>query len=551
VRNLNLGSEPTILEGSSSIPYFAGLVLGQIFFNFIFIIGTLTFKKAVFSISNLPYSVWLKKINFFFLTLTLGLSLSSVPYYSFDYLLGSPLGFVSQDKAFSKSILSQNELEDPNRLLTSIDGGFPLTIDTDISYFDRANYGDQLGFFQKNFEELNYQSEYAWTSRRDKKPNLYTSAQTTKTTILQFFQAQTNQTDSAIIDEDGPRTVQSKLPDWFKKSTGKDRQKLKKRFETNYGDMKESENFVLGDSFGTFPLYNDTKTPSEKTIKKKFYSNPIYQLLLNSEIDAYLKRSPDHVLTGKEESDIFLKRKFLTDYYDTMRAYQKIPYHEEFQEFFQGSKTFVDRAYHHQFKGNLKVVSKYFNLSWNQDALFREGSVATGEQSLLKYDQPLYLSNDLEEHEELDKPLLSSPFLELSESIPFYLGYDENSGQVITTRFGADSPTSRGPNSDWERWPVSRERLLVMEKSGSSSFVTLFRSSLNPDMKSILSTLLMTRNSDNITAEVSNFKLSGKLKYFGKTVPAHLKYIGKSYSEPLTPNYGGLMWSGDQSETKN
>ena len=560
LKNVSLGSEPTVFEGFSNFNYLLGLILGHIFFSFVFVFLSLNLKKAFFSISKLPYSLWLKKMNFVFLSVTLGLSLTSLPYYSFDYLLAAPLGFISQDKSFSKSIFAQNELEDPNRLLTSLDGFFPLTLDTDISYFDRGDYGGQQGFFKKNFEELNYQGEYAWSSRRDKKPNLYTAAQTTKTTILDFFQGNLdkNQEDSSGNLQPIVRVGQSKLSDSSKKSYGNDRQKLKTRFETNY-EENQSEGFVLGSSFNTFPLFNDTLVPSlEKSIKKKFYSNPVYKTLLHSEIDSYLTRSPDAFLSGKEESELFSKRKFLSDYYDSIRAYQKVPYQDDFQEFFQGSKSYVDRAYHHQFKGNLRVVSQYFDLSLNQDALERElFSQGEQEESVLKYDQPLFFTNDLTEHEELNIPLVLDPFLEPSESFPFYFGYDPNSGQVITTRFGTDSKMSRGPSADWQGWPLSKKVLSELEEKGDCSFVTLFHSTLNPDMKDVLflsisidpsENVSMDSSSDPLASNLKSFKRNAPLEYLtlGKNLPAHLKYLDKDSSNSLIPNYGGVIWPGNQ-----
>lgn len=538
--HLNVTSVSSVLETPTlGFPYFLGLILGHIFFHAIFLIGTLSLKKAFFSISKLPYSVWLRKMNFAFLTLTLGLSLTSIPFYSFDYFFGSPLGFTSQDQAFSKSIFVQNELEDGNRLLTSLDSAYPFTISTDISHFDRGNYvSEQPGFFQKSFEELNYQSEYAWTNRRDKKPNLYSSAQTTKTTILEFFQGKRDVSDDSSLLEE-PLTIPVKLPDSFKKSMGKDRQKMKKRFETNYGDMRESENLKLGESFLTFPLSkNDVYNIQEKAVRKKYFSNPIYHFLLYFDIDRYLQRSAEEPFLN--EAELFSKMRFLREYYDTMRSYQQIPYKEEFQEFFQGSKSYVDRAYHHQFKGNLKVVSRYFDLSLTQDALLRNDLKTDDSigKSVLSFDQPLDLESPFEEHEELEMAPLGSPFFELSESMPFYLGYDEDlSSPVLTTR------SSRGESAIWKGWPLSRTRLLEMEKKGSSGVVTLFHSSLNPDMKTILTTLAMTKDTDHINVDVSHVDMSNQ-PFLGTTVPAHLKFFGKSASEPLIPNAGGFVWSG-------
>jgi hypothetical protein len=526
LKNVTVSSSPTFLDiESAQTGYVLGLLVGHIFFSFIFIFLSLQLKKAFFSFSKLPYSVLLKKLNFVCLSVTLGLSLTSIPFYSFDYLLGAPLGFISQDKALSKSVFAQNELEDPNRLLTSLDGIVPYRIDTDISYFDRANFGDQPGFFQRTFEELNYQGEYAWISRRDKKPNLYTSAQTTKTTILDFFKSGR---DEPIKEEESPtvgpvvRTPHSKPSDSLKKSNSKDRPKLKRRFDENYEENR-SLGFILGDAFAP-PLETEV-SPLEKRIKGKFALNPIYTKLLDAEVDAYLNRSPDSILSGKEESELFFKRKLLIDYYDTLRQYTLSPYKEDFQAIFQGSKSFVDRVFHHQFKGTSKNLKSYFPLSFNSSAQFFEkdgvDSPTEREDFILKYDQPLFASQDFPEHEELDSPeSIDKPFLEVSDSTPLYLCWDATSNKMsLTNDFSPGMSSVVSPL--WKNWPVSKED--SVKYAGFK--ILLDESTENPDLKSLL---------------IPNGKSSEI-----HTMPSHFKYLGKMH-EQLAPNYGGFVWPGSQ-----
>ena len=595
--NVTFGNQPSLLTlggtatANSHFSYFVGILLGHICFSGIFIGLSVAFKNGLFTLSKLPYSVWLKRVNAVFLVGILGLSFSSTPYYSLDYLLAGPLGFISQDKLLDSSIFSQRNTQDPSRLLTSMDIIFPFSIDTDISYFDRGDYGEQPGFFKRNYEELNYQGEYAWLVRRDKKPNLYLSAQTTRTKIRDLFQFdpnEINQNDTTNLkSENSVKKIANVTPyqPTVIQKTG-DRLKVKKRYEENYDESRANDTFLISESLNNFPQTDVSLAPLETTLKQKYYTNRVYKTLLNVEIDAFLKRQPkSYELTSDEENTVFRKRYLLAKYYDTIRAYQQLPYRDEFNEFFQGSKTFVDRAYHHQFKGNLGTVKRLFAVTFDGNS-----------DAILKYDQPLLIDNQNAKneliHEELSlidnsqKDLTPktdwnnlidfkasdiiqkstfpinvgagnevSPLLESQDSTPFYLGWDNEKRQMILTkRFvpqlanHIDLEMKKVTNKEFDSflkttnhnlpneraftfttWPLKKDKVMEVKSKTNNQAVTLFEPTTNPEMLSILKIVSASRGGN---VEIFSF-------------PTNMRFMNKT-PEHLAPNQGGLVWPGSQ-----
>ena len=583
---LNFSNQSSLLTlngiGSfgTNFSYILGLFLGQVFFSLFLLALTLFIRKSLLTISGLPYSVWLKQTNFLFLTFLVGCNLSSIPYYGLDYLLTKPLGFVSQDKIFEESFLTGNNIKDPSRLLTSVDSFSPISLDTNISQFDRDNYGDQTRFFKHTFEELNYQGEYAWLIRRDKKPDLYSSGETTKTRIRNLFQGEEAQSDkkSPEVMSQPERTSNDNPNQLIFDSIvqSNDKQKLRKRFVDFYDETKEKDNFLIGESFESFPLLGTPQTPAEITLKQKYYANGVYKNLLNTEIDAFLNRQPkEYALTSGEEVELFKKRSALSQYYDTIRVYEKIPYQLEFKDIFQGSKSFVDRPYNHQFKGNLHVVRRLF-------AVTLDNNENEDQKSILKYDMPLFRDPQKNQnyllHEELTpQSITNKPFLEFNDSTPFYLGWDNQSRQMILTqRFlpTADSlqfPTSVLPagspvkqllkelkqsasqaqqiivpetyidvlkstnNSssrlEFTTWPLDKYKLKELKAKANNKIITLYEPLENPEMNTISSTLKVQPLSEIFTNENASF-------------PVNMKYLGK-VPDHLVPNTGGLVWPGN------
>lgn len=573
--NLNLTNDPSLLSSGttgsiSHFGYFGGILIGHILFSGLFMALAYLIKDGLFVLSKLPYSIWLNRVNSILLVVIIGISCSSIPYYSLDYLATSSFGFVSQDKALENSIFAQKDVKDPSRLLTSMDVVFPFPIDTDISYFDRGEYGEQPNYFKRSFEELNYQGEYAWLVRRDKKPNLFASAQTTRTTIRDLFQFEptpsSSQTTATTEDQSEDQTNIRESRKKFllksissKKGASLDRPRFKKRYDETYLETRANDSYLIGESFNGFPVLDGTPAPLEVALKQKYYGNKVYQTLLNLDVDAFINRQPtSYLLTPDEEAQIYQKRLLLAKYHDTIREYQKLPYKDEFNEFFQGSKTFVDRAYNHQFKGNLGVVRRLFAVTF-------DGDDNTSKKAVLKYDQPLFSSpnNNPFTHEEISSRVEdSSPFLELNDSTPFYLGWNNETRQmVLTKRFSSrvDSVnvnptlTETGKGNQPIRqffknqaveseakltfitWPLQKDTVLTLKTNSKTSndVITLFEPLANLETTPIAQVIIAGNNGN---PEVFSF-------------PANMRFFGK-VPERLAPNQGGFVWPGDGYQTR-
>ena len=239
--------------------------------------------------------------------------------------------------------------------------------------------------------------------------------------------------------------------------------------------------------------------PVENIIKKRYRLNPVYRALLQTDIDLFIARQPDHYkITQNQEANLFKKRQLLERYYNSIRYYSPVesatftkrhvteledphlPLQSERlqpgltengertaanpgsrkQENPNGSgslstppftKSFVEAIYHQQFKGTLSTVKRFFKLTFDDEQ-------NPNRNRILAYDQLLYKNRDSalsfpktkserfgdttsdekdhpSLHEELDVENIS-PFIEESNSAPIYAGWDEKARRfVITNRF--------------------------------------------------------------------------------------------------------------------
>lgn len=257
------------------------------------------------------------------------------------------------------------------------------------------------------------------------------------------------------------------------------------------------------------PLKKVKSLSTKNIIKRKFILNPIYKTLLETDIDAFMARQPiTYNIAPNQEYDLHKKRVILERYYNWLRYYS--PLQKNLQNLYNiensQPKSFVDSAFHHQFKGTFKIVKRLFPITfdsnlykWKSSTSLRGSTqyTANGKSKdlqensalnrILSYDQILYkelsanenpflheeilLTNDqinsqgiakaktkafvkskeLDEKlqlQELDedlnnfgkvvdtKGMFNTPFIEESDSSPFYAGWDETLRRfVITNNF--------------------------------------------------------------------------------------------------------------------
>ena len=469
--NLTFDTQTTIIESLPSATFFdflffhmsyiLGITIGCIFFNFLFGFLLLKINDLIVINVSFTYSRWLRYLNFGLISLIICFGISSLPFYSIDYLIGKPLGYVSEDKAFWGNIFSGDYGDKQSRLL-GYNSGFK-TIDTDVSYFDRGEYLEPK--FAQSFEDINYHGEYFWTSRVDRINTFGPQRQRGRDIAQGLFK---NLKKLAKFDkktkENINDTKKTELPnknflkiDENKEKIAFEAEKLSlskklgyplttpltmtQKYNNDYELLNpvETYNFTLDNIFSkaftgnTLKFLEYKNRAKEKQIKLKYYNNNVYKFLVSSEIDFFLNREPSsYKLNSKEEKNLFEKRLIISNYLDSLRFYTKLPFIEDFQQLYSGSKSYADRVYNQQFKGTLRVVRRLFSLTLNEDENPKNKMV-------LKYDQPLFKNNlkktNLNFHEELSNNLINknSLFFEMSNTIPFYIGWDTNIRKLLIT----------------------------------------------------------------------------------------------------------------------
>ena len=601
--NLTFGPEPTALEIFSSNTeiqsflidgsYLLGLLAGSFLFTGLFGFLSIRLSNFIYPLFKYTLSRWINLLNFGLISLTIAFTLTSIPYYGLDYLFTGPLGFISQDKALDKTFFSLNTVENTKRILLS--DGQTNSFNTDLNSFDRGSYlNSPESSRHQSFEDLNYQGEYAWTGKTDRQPQLYqqkngltnlinnlfasnskrkkslSSPLPTKISQLKSDKKDENKRPKNLVnselssDEEESNSYNNDNTDYFtdeeNESVNKELVGLKKRISE---ELKYNEQVPIDDSLDkTFSdqfLFNDPQENRkvEQKIKQNYYSNPIYKSLLSFDIDSFLSKQPtSQKLTISEEKNLFEKRLILGAYYDSLRYYNQLPYIEQFQDFFDGSKSYADRVFNQQFKGTLKIVRRLFSITVDPEE-------NTNENPVLKFDQPLYLNsnenNSKAFHEELSyKKVQKTNFLEISNSTPFYAGWDQGLRKLVITNrllprsfagYALYSPTKikgkeyrtlanvidSNKKIEFTTWPLSKTTLEKDPKSLSNiPYNVIFESVKDP-------------KNQNLVESLSLF-FEGEEKEPIETFPSNLtRANGDSdpIQEIIPPNKGGFIWPGN------
>lgn len=576
--NITITSNPTILEGFSAnsaitslanhVTYLFGIFVGSIVFTFAWGFIFLKLRDFIVSYTPLFTSSFIQLLNKTTFILVLAFSLSSIPYYGLDYLFTGPLGFISQDRTFANTIFSQYNVKDSIQFLGS-NSSFQ-GLDIDVAPFDRGRYlifPDNPQFL--SFEDLNYKGESDWTTRVDKlsgvsdsKAGFLTLSKIlkTKTAVnrsisptlekkssnFEKFEKNNSLISENQLDQASDTSVlQTRFRDWYHlpiREEDTSERVLKTPIENIFRDFTTS-------SFpGDFLRFEaNIEKDVEQKIKQKYYSNPVYKNLLSFDIDLFLNRQPgDFKLTNSQEIDLYTKRCILTSYYDSLRAYSKLPYTEDFENFFDGSKSFSNKVYNQQFKGTLRSVRRLFALTLNPNtekfitSLSEFENFANNQQQILKFDQPLFEFSSTQKfspyHEELsitqsstDRTLgKQSLFIKDSLTRPLYAGWDENLRKFVIT------------NKLLPRNTAGYEINLTSEigKKFSSTSWTVFSS-------------LSNKNKQNLTSKdpkKPNFVGSQKIRF--TSWPLSMKQVNQPKNKSKIP-YVTLFFSQTHLENQN
>ncbi len=623
--NLTFGAEPTALETFSSNTeiqsflidgsYLLGLLAGSFLFTGLFGFLLIRLSNRIYPLFKLTLSRWVNLLNFGLISLTIALTFTSIPYYGLDYLFSGPLGFISQDKALEKTFFSPGTVENSRRILFSDEQ--TNSFNTDLNPFDRGNYvGPENSKQYQSFEELNYQGEYAWISRVDRQPQLFENENILTKIVKKFFgespkttlKAQTSRLNQIgqdkrnktlnkelstnlgyselSSDEEESNPYNNYKVDDFEETEEEQALLAMSDFgakkslnnalvgieDRNFEELKYNDQMHVDDTIdGNFLNFFSSNDPTfsyalEEKIKQNYYSNPTYKSLLNVKIDSFLGKQPTfQKLTKNEEKNLFEKRLLLGKYYDSLRYYNQLPYIEKFEEFFDGSKSYADRVFNQQFKGTLKVVRRLFSITVDPEENINENPV-------LKFDQPLYLnkneSNYKPFHEELSqKKMQKTPFLEISNSTPFYAGWDQGLRKLVITNrllgrsltgYGLYSPTKikgkeygtlsnfidLNKKIEFTTWPLSKSTLEKQPKSLSNiPYNVLFESIKDPKNKSIADELKEFFENEGLEP-IETFPSNLTRSIFETENPEQLPNTD-ALKDVIPPNKGGFIWHGN------
>nr|YP_009105629.1 hypothetical chloroplast RF1 [Xylochloris irregularis]AIT94355.1 hypothetical chloroplast RF1 [Xylochloris irregularis] len=179
VTNLTVMKEPAIFDMQAGatilqfyfteFSYLLGLLAGSLFFTFAFSFGMFALFRYCARLYARSYARWRQQINYGFLVLIMATNLTSFGYHGADFLLASPVGFVSEDTALQKTVFDGLDLKDPYVNTASMGkraeyneplqfSGFP---------FDRGLYLRPYTDWETGFEDLTFAGEHAWRTRAE------------------------------------------------------------------------------------------------------------------------------------------------------------------------------------------------------------------------------------------------------------------------------------------------------------------------------------------------------------------------------------------------
>lgn len=541
--NLTLGPEPNLIETFTPSTfsqflqlhgwYFFGICLGLILWTCFFAFLIAKGGRFLAELLNFSFPQWLRTCNYTCIIGVIALNLSSLPFYQLDYLIASPLRFISQDPAL-EYVRLKTDIKDHLRGKMAGNKGDYLAktehVKTDIVPLNRERYRTSVTM-DLTFEDLNYQAEYLWRARLDRPyglkyrrrkttplrravkrllrkvaPRLTTRLEAKMNDILKNdMQKRVKRQRKRLVPTYVARNLlrpekETDIPTHYEHLLTAKREDLTYRFFEDYHDPEDDDslpNLFLDptkvEGFPDITLFGFDTMSKEidffhdperiqlikrlmgRRIKEKYYHNPVYRFILSVDIANFLGlgRQPiEHFLSAEEEKELVQRRFTLARYYDGLRAYSELEYSDEFNDLFLGPKSFTNRIYNQQFKGNMKVVRKLFNLS-----LASEKNPEY--RAVLKFDQPLY--KKINEQNALVHQELKEDYQNIEESrfysikrinnvSPFYAGWDNELRKFVVVNYSQDQWEGCCNQMKTEKLPPKN----IFEKKAQESGVIQF-----------------------------------------------------------------------------
>ena len=583
----NLGAiEAYIYPYQFNLEYYVGLILGMLLFYILFGLLFFGLGYGLSSVFKFPYACWVRSINRGSVILMIAIAISSVGYYNIDYAVTGPLGFIPYDEGARRFQTKTYSLDWRKGKLGEL--SLQTSYDTDPAPYDHGRYvtGKEV---EQTFEDLNYQGEYAWRTRNDRLAvgsrglvnkwfrsviPKFTKSKSKSSQVevvppkeeeeWKFFDIYSTISPSVLAEEELIHRFVNDYQGDIPRSSFPDKE-LDSDIEPPYSPFGEFSKYGF-DFFSANVNFetDDYEGSLGRRLKKKYFTNYVYQNLLRADMSLFLTRQPrKHRLTVDEENTLFEKRHILASYYDSLRTYSKLPYFETHEDLFIGPKSWANRVYNQQFKGTLKVVKRLFSISL-------EPSKNPFQKSILKFDQPLYKYQKNDQlpplHEDLIKTFSElknkEPFLKEANPIPFYAGWDEDSRRFFITNYllvqsEASTKTDFYKESDgpvlmppfWKdvideesktihflTWPIPDEKIKKTSYSQKPPLNLLYNFYDDPGYA--------------LERDLFEYPVGDKIELVFKTLPSLVRRIDLRERDkvrvPLHPVRGGYVWANNK-----
>lgn len=598
--NLSFTSAPLLFEGFNmgkgvdsisiffnpifaNLIYFFSILFGMFFWYSTFGVFFIWLGNVSTKLFSFSYSRWVRGVHRSSIILLITITITSLPYYSGDFLMTSPFGFIQHDEAAKKFRIKTISGDLPKGRLGEL--SIHSSLDTDPSPFDHGRYttGKEV---EMTFEDLNYQGEYIWRTRNDRL-SIGSKGLVNKwlRKLVPLFERK-----SKAKREKAKTVVPIPIPkkpdnDWESFDTYSTiepiyatQEKMVERFVQDYQSNISFASFpdkgageILYVPFGEISKYGFEAFPNTmeqetdeferslgKRVKTKYVSNYVYRNFLNLNISLLLNRqSRKKLVNGEDENSLFKKRQVLANYYDSIREYSKIPYYRPYINLFIGTKSYANRVYNQQFKGTLKIVKRLFSVTLeNSQNLF--------ENSVLKFDQPLYTPKNNEKkriiHEELVKRISrkrrsrsrsrrrkkrQKPFLEESNPMPFYAGWDNELRKFFVTNFMLSHSKSSIATSFYNKSNYKFQSLYFLTWPIPDSKIDNKKREIKPPLN-----LFFNVYDDPAypqERDLFEYPIEEKLELVSETLPSTIRRIDVREREkilkPIHPLRGGYVWA--------
>lgn len=507
--NFTLDLHSSLLQSHTSnsflshLSYSIGLLIGSTFFIGLF--GWLSIRLFRFapSVLGMFYSTWLIRVNRGLLVLIMCLAVTSIPYYGLDYLIAKPLGYLSQDKTLSKTILSP-------RLDSRWGFSKPDRIDCahlpELMPFQRTRYlvNSPLRFDEKVNFSTDYVTETEYLRKKNRTPER-------KIRAMRDLARGVNEKLGAFFKSWNPLSDYNKKVSLDEKkdlAQGRSRTNRKSKPLVEFDDKLDqtkstislgSDDTIFRLDLGLFANWDKYFQPSvtvqaksdyafisrfrlkphrrlsQAWLTKRYRANPVYKSLLKTDIDFFINRQPSRFkLSPVQEANLVENRTKLAKYYNTLHTYHKLdifqpslvrekdPYKPSVKQSSPKRYSYANHVYNQQFKGSMSIVRRLFSLKLSAEKGDNDDNYQrSNARRVLKYDQPLFREKEINtKHEEL--PQLLDFQLQTGSQDTYEQG--TNKGNRFAPLASATSETLVEASP-----PINEERLVNQNKTQDSS----------------------------------------------------------------------------------